>query len=114
MASWSSASIPICFAHGGSCPRPRSKNSMRSAPLSRRFASKDVQRFEGVGFTRGESGVALLDGVLGWLECRVTQTYAGGDHMIVVGRVESLSIARPDEPPLLFYAGRYRTLGEAL
>ena len=76
--------------------------------LSRRFASKDVQRFEGVGFTRGESGVALLDGVLGWLECRTESRHDAGDHTLLVGRVEAALAG--DGRPLLYYRGGYAQL----
>ena len=76
--------------------------------LSRRFASKDVQRFEGIGFTRGESGVALLDGVLGWLECRTETRHDAGDHTLLVGRVEAALAG--DGRPLLYYRGGYAQL----
>jgi flavin reductase (DIM6/NTAB) family NADH-FMN oxidoreductase RutF len=76
--------------------------------LSRRFASKDVQRFDGIGFTRGESGVALLDGVLGWLECRAESRHDAGDHTILIGRVEAAHAG--DGRPLLYYRGGYAQL----
>ena len=76
--------------------------------LSRRFASKDIQRFEGIGFTRGESGVALLDGVLGWLECRTEMRHDAGDHTVLVGRVEAALAG--DGRPLLYYRGGYAQL----
>lgn len=75
--------------------------------LSRRFAAH-VNRFDGVGFTRGESGVALLDGALAWLECRVAARHQAGDHLIVIGEVESAGAA--DERPLLYYRGGYAQL----
>ena len=76
--------------------------------LSRRFASRDVQRFEGIGFTRGESGVALLDGVLGWLECRPDSRVDAGDHTILIGRVDAAHAG--DGRPLLYYRGGYAQL----
>jgi len=77
--------------------------------LSRRFASKEGDRFDGVGFTRGTSGVALLDDTLASIECRVTTRVAQGDHSIVVGSVESGS-TRGDPQPLLYYRGGYASL----
>src|SRR5688500_1003260 len=53
--------------------------------LSRRFASKEPNRFEGVGYKEGLSGSPLLDHALATLECKVVHNYAGGDHTIVVG-----------------------------
>jgi flavin reductase (DIM6/NTAB) family NADH-FMN oxidoreductase RutF len=65
----------------------------------------------GVPFTQGETGSPLIDGVIGWLDCEVWRTYDGGDHTIVVGRVVDMSMERPEAHPLLFFSGRYRTLG---
>ena len=76
--------------------------------LSRRFSSKEGDRFDGVGFTRGNSGVALLDDTLASVECAVTTRIAQGDHTILVGHVES-GTAR-DLQPLLYYRGGYASL----
>ena len=76
--------------------------------LSRRFASRDIERFDGIGFTRGESGLVLLDDVLGWLECRIERRVDVGDHTIVILEVER-GRAR-DGRPLLYYRGGYAPL----
>jgi flavin reductase (DIM6/NTAB) family NADH-FMN oxidoreductase RutF len=76
--------------------------------LSRRFAEQG-NRFEGVGFTRGEfGGVALLDGALAFLECRIVARHQAGDHTIIVGEVENA--ANRDDRPLLYYRGGYAQL----
>jgi len=62
----------------------------------------------------GPTGAPLLDGVMGWIECRRWQHYDGGDHTIVVGEVVEMEMARPDDAPLLFYAGGYHGLGASL
>ncbi|MEX2446421.1 MAG: flavin reductase family protein [Dehalococcoidia bacterium] len=59
----------------------------------------------------GDLGAPLIEGALAHAECRVAEQHAGGDHTIVIGRVESMAIDRPDAPPLLFYTGRYHSLG---
>ncbi|MCC7055383.1 MAG: flavin reductase family protein [Gemmatimonadaceae bacterium] len=76
--------------------------------LSRRFASRDGDRFEGVGFTRGSDGVVLLDDTLAAVECTVVDCIAHGDHSILVGRVDA-GMAR-DLQPLLYYRGGYASL----
>ena len=77
--------------------------------LSRRFAAEDsVHRFDGIGYTRGENGVVLLEDALAHLECRVFARYDAGDHMIFLGQVEHAS-AR-DARPLLYYRGGYAQL----
>ena len=59
---------------------------------------------------RGVTGVALLDESLATLECESTDTYAGGDHTIVVGRVLSVEISDRPGDALLYYRGRYDSL----
>jgi len=58
------------------------------------------------------TGAALLEAALGWLECRTTAVYDGGDHDIVLGAVVGLEHTRADQAgvPLLYYRGRYREL----
>jgi flavin reductase (DIM6/NTAB) family NADH-FMN oxidoreductase RutF len=76
--------------------------------LSRRFSSQLDDRFAGIGFTRGERGVVILDDVLAWMECRVLNCYVEGDHTIITGAVERAH-AR-DARPLLYYRGGYAQL----
>ncbi|MDZ7631274.1 MAG: flavin reductase family protein [Gemmatimonadaceae bacterium] len=76
--------------------------------LSRRFASREGERFDGVGFTRGGTGVALLDDTLASVECTIVARVAQGDHSIVIGSVE-YGVAR-DLQPLLYYRGGYASL----
>lgn len=73
--------------------------------ISRRFAELPEGRFDGVGFIRGESGVALLSDALAHLECRVVDQFDGGDHVIFLAEVEAVS-SQPGQP-LLYYRGGY-------
>lgn len=85
-------------------------------PLSELFAQhgEHPAPMGGAPYHSGSLGVPILDGVMGWAECRVEERYAGGDHLIVVGRVETMHVDLPDAAPLLFYAGKYRTVGPSL
>jgi flavin reductase (DIM6/NTAB) family NADH-FMN oxidoreductase RutF len=77
--------------------------------LSRRFAAVDSsQRFDGIGYLRGESGVVLLLDALAHLECRVVARHEAGDHTMFIGEVERAT-AR-DARPLLYYRGGYAQL----
>ncbi len=78
--------------------------------LSTRFATKGIEKFEGVSYTLGSLGVPLLDGALAHLECKVAAGYEGGDHTIYTGEVQTIATA--DVKPLLFYQGKYRSLAE--
>jgi flavin reductase (DIM6/NTAB) family NADH-FMN oxidoreductase RutF len=76
-------------------------------PLSRRFAAHG-ERFDGIGFARGESGVALIDGALAFMECRIVARHPAGDHTVVIGEVEAAGVG--DDRPLLYYRGGYAQL----
>jgi flavin reductase (DIM6/NTAB) family NADH-FMN oxidoreductase RutF len=77
--------------------------------LSRRFSTvESMHRFEGIGFSRGESGVVLLDDALAHLECLMYASHPAGDHTIFVGQVERAT-ARSARP-LLYYRGGYAQL----
>jgi flavin reductase (DIM6/NTAB) family NADH-FMN oxidoreductase RutF len=78
-------------------------------PIARRFSVPDAeQRFEGIGYSRGLTGAALLDEVLASLECRLVQSVEGGDHTIFIGEVEAAQ--SPSARPLLYYRGGYAQL----
>ena len=76
--------------------------------IARRFAIIDVDRFEGIGFTRSANGYAILDDVLAVIECNRVSMYDGGDHSIIIGEVEATR-AEPGTP-LLYYRGGYAQL----
>ena len=76
--------------------------------VARRFAIVDIDRFEGVGYSRSQNGFAVLDDVLGIIECATFATHDAGDHTIIVGQVEA---ARAQTgTPLLYYRGGYAQL----
>lgn len=76
--------------------------------LSKRFATKGIEKFEGIAVRHGQLGVPILDGVLGYIECQIVNTYEGGDHTIYVGEIQSA--AASGDRPLLFFKGKYYRL----
>lgn len=82
--------------------------SSAQEPLSRRFADPETDRFDGIGYSRGEKGVALLDDALVHLECDVVDRHEAGDHTIVICGVERAEAF--DGRPLLYYRGGYAQL----
>lgn len=82
--------------------------SLGQEALSRRFSEHVENRFEGVGFTRGLTGGAVLTDVLAHVECRRIDRYDSGDHTIFVGEV--IAAAAHPERPLLYYRGGYAQL----
>jgi len=56
-------------------------------------------------------GGPRLDGCVAALGCTVDSICEGGDHWIVIGRVLALHQSEQTCPPLVFFAGRYASLG---
>lgn len=76
--------------------------------LSTRFASRGIDRFEGLALERGPGGIPMLPDCVSRFACRLTYQYEGGDHVIFVGEV--LSFSRRALKPLVFHGGRYGLL----
>lgn len=75
--------------------------------ISVRFAERGLDRFEGIDWHPGSTGVPLLGGALARFECVTRQTINAGDHMIILGEV--LHAEWQDGAPLLYYASAYHT-----
>jgi flavin reductase (DIM6/NTAB) family NADH-FMN oxidoreductase RutF len=76
--------------------------------LSERFARKGHDRFDGLAWHSGETGVPLLTGVLAAIECSVHQRIRSGDHDIFVGEMLSAHVEKGE--PLIYFASHYREL----
>ena len=76
--------------------------------LSDRFARRGEDRFEGLPWLPGETGVPLLKDVLAVMECEVRSRITAGDHDIFVAEMLRAEIA--DGEPLIYFASRYRDL----
>jgi flavin reductase (DIM6/NTAB) family NADH-FMN oxidoreductase RutF len=76
--------------------------------LSRRFARKESERFSGIEWYLGTTGVPLLPLVLATMECRLTARIIEGDHVVLFGQV--LSINYYEGNPLAYFKGLYRRL----
>ncbi|MET8967948.1 flavin reductase family protein [Streptomyces hydrogenans] len=77
-------------------------------PLCRSFAVSGADKFAGVEWTPTPvTGTPRLTGTPAWIDCAITAVHTGGDHLIVVGRVEALGTDDTDTEPLLFHRGRF-------
>jgi flavin reductase (DIM6/NTAB) family NADH-FMN oxidoreductase RutF len=83
-------------------------------PISRYFASRDRPRgqdaFTEVSHRVGASGSPILDGAVGYLDCRLHATHEAGDHLIFIGEVLELGYD-PEGAPLVFHGGGYKAVG---
>lgn len=84
-------------------------------PAARWFATKGRPlegQFDRVPHRRGASGAMLIDGALAHLECRTEAVHATGDHDILVGLVESMSVSDEPGSPLLYFGSSFRAFTE--
>ncbi|MER6674622.1 flavin reductase family protein [Streptomyces sp. NPDC000983] len=77
--------------------------------LCRGFAVSGGDKFASVAHDAAPvSGSPRLSGALAWVDCAVHAVHTGGDHLIVVGRVDALGTAEAEDgAPLLFHRGRF-------
>ncbi|MEU8539525.1 flavin reductase family protein [Streptomyces sp. NPDC048717] len=93
--------------------------------LCRAFAVSGADKFAGVTWDPAPAtGSPRLPGAPAWVDCVISAVHTGGDHLIVVGRVEALGTAADaagtagksgaaEDPataeggPLLFHQGRF-------
>ncbi len=82
-------------------------------PISRYFATRDRPRgldaFAEVPHREVATGSPIIEGTVGYLDCRLAMSHEAGDHLIFIGEVLALS-ADPDVAPLIFHSGRYRVV----
>ncbi|MBN9428230.1 MAG: flavin reductase family protein [Burkholderiales bacterium] len=84
--------------------------SAEQLAVSNRFAASRADKFNDADWSPGRHGAPLLAGCLAHLECRLEQALDGGDHLLIVGRVERY--ARFHGEPLLFTQGHYAVAQE--
>ncbi len=82
--------------------------SAHQRPLSDRFAGSGYDRFEGVDWYPGKTGVPLLPGVLAALECSRVKLVPAGDHDILIGQVVHAQCHEGE--PLIYFGSQYRRL----
>ena len=80
----------------------------RQEDLARLFASKlpEEEKFGGVQHSVHD-GIPVIDGVLAWVGCTLTELIPGGDHTIGIGAVTAAEASGSGQP-LVWYRGGYR------
>ena len=74
--------------------------------ISNKFACAGEDKFADVDCSEGVGGCPVLSDTAGRFECRTWNTYDGGDHIIVVGEVQSFGFSE-SVMPLVFSRGAY-------
>lgn len=95
---------PRIAASGGFCVNVLGEDQEQ---LCRAFAMGGDDLFDDVAWSAAPiTGAPLLEGVLGWVDCRIVAEHEAGDHLIVVAAVEDMGLGT-EAGPLLFYRGGY-------
>lgn len=69
-----------------------------------RFASRDENKFDGLRCRDGINSVPILQDCAACFECSTQHIYPGGDHKIIVGRVQRF--IQRDGEPLIIHRGQ--------
>jgi 3-hydroxy-9,10-secoandrosta-1,3,5(10)-triene-9,17-dione monooxygenase reductase component len=92
-------------------------NILRSAQieLSRRYSRRErpPDQFADVTLSRAVTGAPIIEGCLGWVDCRLTDQTEQGDHTVFFGTVQALDLAEQLGDPLLYYNSSYMRIRPA-
>jgi flavin reductase ActVB len=66
--------------------------------LAARFGTGGAEKFAGNEFRPGRDGLPILRDALVSLRCRTVELAAGGDHTILIARVEDGQLRREGQP----------------
>jgi flavin reductase (DIM6/NTAB) family NADH-FMN oxidoreductase RutF len=80
--------------------------SRDQADIARAFARKGSEKFAGVRWAL-DHGLPRLDGTACWLSCWAARLVEGGDHILVIGVVETAEVA--GGLPLTYHARSFGT-----
>lgn len=78
--------------------------------LSNRFAAPGPKDFSDLKLRERKTGAPILDGTLGYLDCKLVHVLPAGDHDMFVGEIVDGEVGTGT--PLLFYGGQYRGIAE--
>ena len=79
--------------------------SLQQMNLSKRFSSNMLDKFDGVSFSEGLSGLPVINDCVATIECKTIQRMEVGDHVLFLGQAENYWYER--KPALLFCQGNY-------
>lgn len=74
-----------------------------------RPGSGKAESLQSLKISEAITGAPIIDGSLAYLDCRVSQIHAEGDHNIFIGQVVKAEV-KNDSSPLIFWNGGYRRL----
>jgi flavin reductase (DIM6/NTAB) family NADH-FMN oxidoreductase RutF len=78
--------------------------------ISRRFAMRGPKEWSDLKLTTAVTGAPIIEGAIGWLDCKLAEMLPGGDHHIFTGEIVAGDAS--EGRPLLYYKGNYARLAE--
>lgn len=108
--------VLICLAHTSSTLAALRESSrfrlhvlaFDQSEVSQNFASKYPSKCDTFLSGRDRNGVPVLDGVVAAAECRAVSEFSAGDHAIIVGALDGVSV--DGGLPLIYHHGTYAAL----
>ncbi len=82
--------------------------SAQQQDVSNTFAQQNIDKFANAKHTISNENIPLLDDCCAVFQCKIEHRYDGGDHVIIVGRVNNFSENKT--APLVFHNGAYAEL----
>jgi flavin reductase (DIM6/NTAB) family NADH-FMN oxidoreductase RutF len=80
--------------------------------VARALSAKGVDRFADIDWELDEQGAIVVHGSTLWLSCSVYDSFAAGDHDVVLLRIIGLQ-SYPEVAPMVFHGSAFRSLAPA-
>ena len=77
-----------------------------------RFAKESEDRFNGVDWTNSPNNSPKIAGAVAYLDCAIESSSQIGDHLLIVGRVQSLEAVAGAGSPMVFSKGAVVTTSQ--
>ncbi|HVX10544.1 MAG TPA: flavin reductase family protein [Pirellulales bacterium] len=78
--------------------------------LSRRFAMRGPKEWSDLKLTTAVTGAPIIDGCIGFVDCKLAEILPGGDHHIFTGEIVAGDVH--EGLPLVYYKGNYARLAQ--
>lgn len=67
-----------------------------------------AEKLAAVDWEPGDDGLPVISGALAWIACDLEAVHDAGDHVVAIGAVRRMAVAR-EERPLIFYRRGYHS-----
>lgn len=80
--------------------------------IAQHFAAAGRKGWSPIAHQENGHGLPLVEGCMAQLAARVTSRHKAGDHTIIIGKVEAITVNAKHPRPLLYFRRHYHGLGE--